>query len=211
MQVIFVTSLNGLKNLHQSKCVISVMSQSMWVKVCNLYLLPAVKAQLPLCSLTVFVRQMPVLLDWKKPSSPLRRAGNTSILQLSYQVDAVDGVNAGECDKVNPRIWMLAAGTADAQSYILWCSCACRPSAIMQESDVFPGVLQTHSLNLHSVSTTFQYFLTTVLLSSPERCEHLFNIKGTPNNCLNWIHMVSFLKLWTNLYETSPLWQKNNC
>lgn len=152
--------------------------------MCNLHLLPAVKAQLPLCCLTVFVRQMPVLLDWKKPSSPLRRAGNTSMLQLSYQVDAVDGVNAGERDKVNTRTWMLAAGTADAQSYTPCCSCVCCPPAIMQESDVFPGVLQTHSLNLHSVSTTFQYFLTTVRLPCPVRCKHLVSIKGTAKKLL---------------------------
>lgn len=68
-----------------------------------LYWLPAVESQL--WSLTVFVRQL-----LEKPSSPLRWAGNTRILQVSYQVDGVDGVNTGQCDKiVNVRSWKFVS------------------------------------------------------------------------------------------------------
>lgn len=42
---------------------------------------------------------------------------NTSTRRLSYLVDAVDGVSAGQCDKVTVRERMIAARTADEQSF----------------------------------------------------------------------------------------------
>lgn len=53
----------------------------------------------------------------KKPSSPLRRVRNASTRRLSYLVDAVDGVSAGQCDKVTVRDRIIAARTADEQSF----------------------------------------------------------------------------------------------
>lgn len=181
--VLFVNNLNGLRNLRQSKCVISVMSQSVWAEVC----ICTRFQQLNLSAPTVFPYSVcqtaacVVRLGGGKPSSSLRRQvipvyHNVHIKWMEWMESTLDNVTEWMRGS-----WMIAAGTADAQSYTMWCSCACRPSAVMQESDAFAGLLQTlvvfkFAFCQHNISM----FFTTVLLSSPVRCEHLVSSNRTP-------------------------------
>lgn len=102
----------------------------------------------------VFVRQLPVLPDRKKPSRPFMEEAHASILRLSHQagVQRMWSMWPSECVELDD-------GCRNVQSCALWCSCMCYLTSVMKDSDEFVGLLKTCCLlDLHSSSVRSQYF-----------------------------------------------------
>lgn len=166
-----------------------------------LYSLPAVKSLSSHCvSLTVFVRQLPVLLDGNESLFSFRRASSTS-------VDSV-------------AMWAYGTGWLSISSFSCWCTelhCVVMPRSVMHSPIYYD---QSVVFELAVSRRNISIFFTTARLSTPARCEHLVSSNHAPRGVvgkqlkldLYWV-LSCLLTLGRNLkrlFTQEPVWMEDD-